>query len=249
MSQTLEKILHSQGFGARRQCRLRILSGHVQVNGVACSDPEQRFKPEGLTLTVQGDTLPVLPQVYLALYKPAGYECSRTPSHHPSVLSLLPHYLQARGVQPVGRLDQDTTGLLLLTDDGSWLQRMTHPRRHVPRRYQVHTSAPLEAAQMQALQQGVSLRGEQGLYVAHDVQLLGPSELALSVHQGIYHQIKRMMASAGNPLSQLHRQRIGQLDLSDLPLQSGQWMYLDETQIARAQANEPVTTATDGSKS
>jgi 16S rRNA pseudouridine516 synthase len=238
MLQTLEKILQSQGFGSRRQCRQRILAAQVQVDGHPCSDPEQRFDPAGLTLTVQGESLPVLPQIYLALNKPAGHECSRHPSHHASVLSLLPFYLQARGVQPVGRLDQDTTGLLLLTDDGQWLQRMTHPRRHVPRRYRLETRLPLTTAQCEQLQQGVSLQGERGCFAAHDLQVLGPQEVAFSIHQGVYHQVKRMMAAVGNPLVRLHREQIGQLVLTDLQLAEGAWQYLSPAQQRLAQTGD-----------
>ncbi len=232
----LEKILHAQGFGCRRTCRQLISTGQVRVQGEWCTEPMQRHQSEGLSVQVGGVDWVTQARVHLALHKPAGFECSRAPTHHPSVLALLPLHLRNRGVQPVGRLDQDTTGLLLLTDDGPWLQRLTHPRRHVPRRYEVVTAAALTAEQIQHLQAGVALHHEDGLFVAHRVQQLGERQLAFDIHQGVYHQVKRMMAAVGNPVVALHRSQIGQLVLADLPLGVGEWMLLDAEQVAQAQS-------------
>ena len=131
--QRLAQILFSQGFGTRRDCDGLVLGGWVRHAGAVVDDPDASFDPAGLVLEVQGQAWEVHTKALLMLHKPAGHECSQKPKHHPSVLSLLPPPLRLRGVQPVGRLDEDTTGLLLMTDDGALIHRLTSPKHHVPR--------------------------------------------------------------------------------------------------------------------
>ena len=130
-TQTLAQILFSQGFGTRRHCTALIAQGQVQVGGVTLGDPRASLPTEGLVFIVDGQPWTYHAKALVMLHKPAGYECSTKPRHHPSVLQLLPAPLRERGVQPIGRLDADTTGLLLLTDDGSLIHRLTSPRHHV----------------------------------------------------------------------------------------------------------------------
>ncbi len=125
---TLSQVLFSQGFGTRRECEALIRAGRVQIDGTAMIDAAVAVDTRGLQFSVDGVRWPYHARAVVALNKPAGYECSQKPSHHPSVLSLLPPPLRARGVQPVGRLDVDSTGLLLLTDDGALIHRLTSPR-------------------------------------------------------------------------------------------------------------------------
>ena len=128
----------------------------------------------------------------------------------------------------MGRLDQDTTGLLLLTDDGKYLQALTNPRKHVPKVYHVTTADPISAEQLMALEQGVELRNEKGIYAATNLQLFSTHQLAMTIHQGVYHQVKRMLAAVGNKVELLHRQQIGLLELPELP--EGKWIYLTSSQ-------------------
>nr|WP_246490883.1 16S rRNA pseudouridine(516) synthase [Chitinivorax tropicus] len=228
----MERILQSQGFGSRKACRQLIESAGVSVNGVACDDPQTVFDLAGLQFAVDGVTWAYRPQVYLMLHKPAGFECSRNPQHHPSVLSLLPAQLIERGVQCVGRLDEDTTGLLLLTDDGPWLHALTHPRRHVPKRYLAMLKHPLTDDMVAQLQKGVLLHGETTPLAARDAARAADSTLALTIEQGKYHQVKRMVAAVGNRVTQLHRAQIGYLSLGDLPI--GQWCYLTDEEVRLA---------------
>lgn len=131
----LEDILFTQGFGTRHECRGLISLGRVTFNGVLSTDPDSEVNPQGKVFSVEGTAWPYHEKAVIVLNKPVGYECSQKPTHHPSVMTLLPPPLRRRGVQPVGRLDADTTGLLLLTDDGALLHRLTHPKKHVPKTY------------------------------------------------------------------------------------------------------------------
>ena len=158
--QRLDDLLFAQGFGTRRQCAGLIAQGLVQVQGSVCTDPAAVFPPQGLRIAVQGQPWECRSPAYLMLHKPAGYECSQRPSAWPSIYALLPAMLRQRpaakggrasGVQAVGRLDQDTTGLLLLSDDGAFIHRMNAPRRHVPKVYEVSAAHAVTAAQIARL--------------------------------------------------------------------------------------------------
>lgn len=142
----LEDILFTQGFGTRHDCRAIARSGLVEIGGVVRDDPDEDFETEGLAFVVRGESWPYREKAILALHKPAGYECSLKPSAHPSVMTLLPAPLRRRGVQPVGRLDVDTTGVLLFTDDGRLLHRLIHPKRHVSKVYEVTLKHPATEA-------------------------------------------------------------------------------------------------------
>lgn len=236
----LDKLLQSQGFGSRKYCQTLIQNGAVKLNGELCLDENLKLKNEQLSsliMTIFEQDYVYRPKVYIALYKPKGYECSHQTSHHHSVFELLPDYLRLRNVQAVGRLDQDTTGLLLLTDDGQFLQKMTHPRHHVGKRYQVTTCHYFDDDFLQRLEQGVSLHQEQGVFIAHQVERVAENMLNMTIYQGLYHQVKRMIASAGNRVAHLHRFQIGHLELADLNLIEGQWCFLDELQLQALQQN------------
>ena len=155
--QSLQQILFSQGFGTRRECDALIYQRRVTVRGQLTNDPDELFDLEGLPFAVNGTDWIAHERALLMLHKPAGYECSQKPKHWPSVITLLPEPLRRRskgGVQPVGRLDADTTGLLLMTDDGTLIHRLTSPKHQVPKVYQVTTSEPVSAEQINALQKG-----------------------------------------------------------------------------------------------
>jgi len=156
----LLRILQSQGFGVRRACRALIEAGQVKANGILIENPETECDTASLTLTIDGEYWPYREKVYLALHKPAGFECSRQAQHHPSVFSLLPIPFAVRGVQPVGRLDQDSSGLLLLSDDGAFIHRYTSPKKEIGKRYRVICKHVVSDEQVAALLAGVQLRDE-----------------------------------------------------------------------------------------
>jgi 16S rRNA pseudouridine516 synthase len=226
MKMSLEYLLKSQGFGSRAECRALVGQGRVMVAGQVCKNWEAQFEAEGLSFSVDSVVWDYRKLAFLALNKPAGYECSRRPVHHPSVYSLLPPPLVTRGVQAVGRLDQDTTGLLLMTDDGPFIHTYTSPRKLVPKVYEVTTRHPVDEAQRAALLSGVELHGESKLAVASACTLLSERKFRLTVTQGKYHLVKRMVAAAGNRVEALHRIAVGGFALPvTLPL--GQWMWLE----------------------
>lgn len=224
----LEKILQSQGFGSRKYCQQLIKNGSVQIDNQVCDNPKQNINTDQLVFEVFGEEYQFREHVYIVLNKPQGYECSHQATHHKSVFSLFPEILLHRGIQCVGRLDQDTTGLLLLTDDGQYLQALTHPRKHAPKVYHVTTADPVTAEQQYGLEQGVELRNEKGIYAATDVRLFSEHQIAMTIHQGVYHQVKRMLAAVGNKVEVLHRHQVGLLELPDL--EEGEWIYLTPSQ-------------------
>jgi 16S rRNA pseudouridine516 synthase len=228
----LQDILFSQGFGTRRVCAGLVQQGHVTVGGQSCTDAAAHFEPVGLVFSVQGVAWPYQERAYLMLHKPAGTECSQKPSTWPSIYTLLPSPLRQRpqkgpvqGVQAVGRLDQDTTGLLLLTDDGQFIHRMNSPRHHVPKVYEVGVRHPVDEHQLRKLLEGVVLDDDPEPVRAAACEATGATSLRLTLTQGKYHQVKRMIAAVGNRVETLHRSRIGGLVLP-ADLAPGQWRWL-----------------------
>ena len=174
-------------------------------------------------------------QVYLALNKPVGYECSHQPQYHASVFSLLPRPLVERGVQCVGRLDEDTSGLLLLSDDGQFIHTYSSPKKKVPKVYDVTAKHPVSDAQLAALRDGVLLRDERLPIAAVAVERSGERRFLLTVAEGKYHQVKRMVGAAGNRVEALCRIAVGGLALP-ADLAPGQWRWLEADDLVRLRA-------------
>lgn len=221
----LERILQSHGFGTRKGCRAMIRHQRVAIAGTIHDDPFADVDTDGLVFTVDGSDWPFRQFASIVLNKPAGYECSRKPQHHPSVLELLPLPLRERGVQPIGRLDEDTTGLLLITDDGQLNHQLSSGKRKVPKVYLATVKHPLAQAQLDQLLAGVLLADEVELVVAVAAEKVDDYHLRLTLTEGKYHQVKRMVAAVGNRVEALHRETLGELSLPpDLP--PGQWRWL-----------------------
>lgn len=226
----LEQVLFSQGFGTRHECRGLIALGRVTFNGVLETDPDAEVDVLGASFTVDGQTWPYCEKALILLNKPAGYECSQKPLHHPSVMTLLPVPMRVRGIQPVGRLDADTTGLLLLTDDGALQHRLTHPKKHVAKRYRVTCKHPYSQKTVDDLLKGVKLVDEKTELKAQEVVKIDERTLDMTITSGKYHQVKRMVAAAGNRVEALERVAFGDLVLpDDLPV--GKWMWLPGVEV------------------
>lgn len=234
----LADILFTQGFGTRRVCNGLIEQGLVAVYAPGSTAPKviaaqdaTDFEPQGLRFQVQGVEWQCHTLAYVLLHKPAGYECSHKPSAWPSVYTLLPSPLRLRpnknaiqGVQAVGRLDQDTTGLLLLSDDGQFIHRISSPKHHVPKLYQVTCKHAVDALQINKLLDGVVLDDSPKPVRAAACVQTGELTLDLTLTEGKYHQVKRMLAAVGNRVEGLHRASMGGLTLDGL--RSGEWRWV-----------------------
>ncbi|WP_374665123.1 16S rRNA pseudouridine(516) synthase [Ramlibacter sp.] len=246
-----QELLFTQGFGTRRICAGLIQQGLVRAGGQTLTDATADVEPtEGMAYQVAGVDWAYHAPAYLMLHKPAGYECSQRPGAWPSIYTLLPGPLRQRpgrnatpGVQAIGRLDQDTTGLLLLSDDGAFIHRMSSPKKLVPKLYQVTTADPVTPQQVQRLLAGVVLDDSPRPVRAAACEATGTHTLDLTLTEGKYHQVKRMLAAVGNRVTALHRARIGALALP-ADLAPGQWRWLTAEDLqalsAAAPAQEPL---------
>lgn len=223
----LERILHKQGFGTRKMCRILILNEEVTVNGDLCDDPDAKFELHNLQLTVKGEAWPYQEHSYLMMHKPPHIECSRKTQFHPTIYSLLPPPLVERGVQCIGRLDEDTTGLILLSDDGQFIHRISSPKHHVPKVYEVTCKHAVNAEQIAHILAGVKLIDEDETIAALACEPMTDHILHMTLAEGKYHQVKRMIAAISNRVEALKRIKIGQLSLPE-DLAPGQWRWLSE---------------------
>lgn len=238
---TLDRILQSQGYGTRKYCRGLIEDGEVTIGGEVVDDYKAAFETNGLEFTIFDETWLYREHVYIVLNKPANFECSRKPSHHPGVLTLLPEQFTWRELQPVGRLDHDTTGMLLMSDDGPFIHAQSSPKRHVPKVYVATTHEPVTPELVAQLLEGVQLHDEPAPLAAQTCRMLGENQLEIVLEQGKYHQVKRMLAAAGNHCSALTRVAIGELTLASLNLQEGEWAYLDAEQLALLKPSDTIS--------
>ena len=241
----LQDILYTQGFGTRRVCAGLIQQGLVKVyqadTAEVITDVTTDMEATGLRYQVQGVDWEYHALAYIAFNKPAGTECSQKPSVHPSIYTLLPSPLRLRpqnsaiqGVQAVGRLDQDTTGLLLLSDDGQFIHRMSSPKKHIAKVYEVTTKHPIDDKQVQKLLAGVVLDDDLKPVKAAAALKVSEHHLQLTLTEGKYHQVKRMLAAVGNRVEGLHRSKIGNFELP-VDLLPGQWRWLSTLDLEQVQ--------------
>lgn len=228
----LYRFLQQQGFGSRKECRKLVEGGLVEVNGVPAGDYRELIDPERVDeLVVDGEIWePASLPVYLMLHKPAGYETSHKPMHNPSVFSLLPWQFGMMDIAAVGRLDVDTTGLLLFTTNGQFVHALTSPRRHVPKCYEILLKHPVSDDLVKHLEKGVFLKDDNERIAADAVEVVDEVTLLMTISQGKYHQVKRMVAAAGNRVAELHRRAFGTLELGEL--EEGEWRFLTREECA-----------------
>lgn len=224
------RLLQQQGFGSRRDCCRLVWDGYVSIRGEIQTDPNAEIKLEKLVFHVANKEWTYRHRLYLKLHKPAGYECTRTSDFHESVLVLFPPQFVERGLQAAGRLDVDTEGLLLLSDDGQFLHHVTSPKREIPKRYLVHLKHAVEQDFVQTLLGGVELRAEKEIFQAKECQLIDPQTLEMTISEGKFHQVKRMVAAAGNRVESLERHAVRGVVLGDL--EPGKWAELSAEEIA-----------------
>lgn len=229
---SLERILNHQGFGVRKLCRMMIRNHEITVNGELCDDPFAEFELENLYFTVKGEIWTYREQAYLMLNKPSNYECSHKTQHHPTIYSLLPYPLVERDVQCIGRLDEDTTGLILLSDDGQFIHKMSSPKWKVPKIYEVTCKHALDDAQIAHILEGVKLIDEDAPIAALACERISKNVISMTLAEGKYHQVKRMIAAISNRVEGLKRTQIGKLKMPvDLPI--GKWQWLSEDDLVK----------------
>ncbi|MGF2734292.1 16S rRNA pseudouridine(516) synthase RsuA [Marinobacter sp. DUT-1] len=214
---------------SRKEAKRAIGTGAVTVNGAVCRTANRKI-PEDARVTLDGEPLILPGERYLMMNKPAGVVSATTDSEHPTALDLLPPGL-SRDLHIAGRLDLDTTGLLLLTTDGQWSHRVTSPRTDCPKTYRVTLGEPLTDVAEQALVTGVVLRNEERETRPAKVRRVNDTVIELTISEGRYHQVKRMLAAVGNHVKALHRIRVGDIAL-DPQLAPGEYRALTGQEIA-----------------
>ncbi|MCC7517409.1 MAG: 16S rRNA pseudouridine(516) synthase RsuA [Pseudomonadales bacterium] len=223
-------IAHATGL-TRQQVQRAVRAGEVCVNGVVQCKPQMHLQTTD-SVMLRGELLQGVAPRYFMLHKPVGYVCANSDGHHPVVLDLL-HEPRRDGLQIVGRLDIDTTGLVLLTDDGAWNHRVTSPASACHKRYRVKLAESLSSVSAEVLRNGVLLDGEKHQTRPAQLTVVNATsdEVLLVIQEGKYHQVKRMFAAVGNHVLTLHRESIGDIAL-DTMLQPGEYRALTADEVA-----------------
>lgn len=219
-----DALLSRYGYCSRREAAVWLKQGRLSDNGVVISSPSARVQED--RALVNGEPVPFPHGLYIAFHKPVGYTCTHAEEDGTPVYDLLPEQWRRRTpeVQSVGRLDKETSGILLFTDDGKLLHRLTSPRQHVLKTYAFCTlnPVPIEAVALFAGGE-MMLRGEKTPCLPAQLELTSPCEGMLTLREGRYHQVRRMLAAVGAPVKSLKRVSIGPLSLDALGLAPGEW--------------------------
>ena len=232
----LDRLLANLGYGSRREVQRLVWAGLVSLDGVTLQDSDQRIAvtPDlSARMTVDDEPLDPPPGLVLALHKPVGVTCSHKEAG-PLVYKLLPERWRRRepAISTVGRLDKETSGLLLMTDDGALLHKIISPRSHVAKRYDVTVDRPLRGDEAIIFASGeLMLDGEAKPLLPAPLDVISPTRATVTLMEGRYHQVRRMFAAVGNHVTALHRDRIGNLDLPD-DLAAGDYRILGEADLA-----------------
>lgn len=227
----MDKILSTTGRWSRREVKDLVAQGRVRVNEIQVKKSDEKYDPQSAHITVDGQWVDCAPFAYIMLHKPAGV-VSATEDREKTVLDLLPQDLQRRGLFPVGRLDKDTEGLLLLTDDGNLAHRLLSPKKHVDKVYYAKVDGILTEKAVDSFQTGLVL-GD-GLHcLPAGLELLEEGTAALvTLREGKFHQVKRMLAACGAPVTYLKRLSMGGLQL-DEGLKKGEFRHLTMDELER----------------
>ena len=224
----LDKFLCDSGAGTRSQVKLILKSGRVTVDGAVERDNSRKIDPAKQTICLDGEVLSGKRRIVLMLNKPAGFVTATEDKNDRTVMELLPPEIRAQDVKPVGRLDKATEGLLLFTNDGDLLHRLISPKKEVPKIYYACHEGTATESDVAAFSAGLTL-GDGTVCLPARLEPLGAGESLVTVCEGKYHQVRRMMASRGMPVLYLERRQEGPLTLGDLP--RGQIRLLTEAEI------------------
>ncbi len=226
--QRLDKFLCDCGAGSRSQVKAILKAGRVTVDGAVARDPNMRFEPAIAQVCLDGEPIRSWGRVVVMLNKPAGYVTATRDATQPTVMELLPPEYKHLDLKPVGRLDKETEGLLLFTNDGDLLHRLISPKKEVPKVYYARHEGTAGQEDVDAFAAGLTL-GDGTVCRSAELKPLGEGESLITVCEGKYHQVRRMMASRGMPVTYLERREEGPLVLGDLP--RGQVRRLEEEEI------------------
>ncbi|TNE78267.1 MAG: 16S rRNA pseudouridine(516) synthase RsuA [Gammaproteobacteria bacterium] len=231
----LDRFISNASDYSRSQVKQLLRAGLVEVNGLITTNAATQVA-EGDTISVDGFDISTPSPRYLMLHKPAGVVSVTKDSEHPTALDLLDEP-RPEQLQIAGRLDIDTTGLLLITDDGQWNHRITSPRSHCRKTYRVELAEPLNTALVKKFADGLWLEGEKRRCLPAELEITGEHSALLTISEGKYHQVKRMFAAVGNRVTGLHRQKVGQIEL-DPRLAPGEYRPLTPDEIDSVNTHE-----------
>ncbi|MGF1712856.1 pseudouridine synthase [Vibrio kagoshimensis] len=222
----LDKFICKSTDLLKNEATIAINKGEVAVNGVVCLE-ESKQVHENNTVTQNGIVLIARPFRYILMNKPSGTICSNVDEAYPSLFN----YLDVDKVSELhiaGRLDADTTGLVLITDDGHWSFNITVPAKQCQKVYRVGLTRPIAEDVAEKFKHGIELQGEKELTRPAILEVVEPNEVLLTITEGKFHQVKRMFAAVGNRVISLHREKIGQVELD---VESGRWRYLSNEEV------------------
>ncbi len=228
----IDKIIASQGQYSRKEVKALIAKRRIAVDGRIVSSSSEKADPMTMLLTVDGKPLEFKRNLYLVLNKPKGYVSATEDREHPTVLELVPQEYRGRDLFPAGRLDRDTTGLMIITDDGVLAHNILAPKKHVPKRYHVELDIPVTEEMRLGFSEGVMLND--GVCKAADLIKTGEKTAEVTLREGRYHQIKRMFGCFGAEVVELKRLGMGRLTLP-ADLAEGECREMSEEELALLQ--------------
>lgn len=228
----LDKFITANSLLSRSQAKAAIRAGQVKVNAQLVKQANLKLQASD-QVHYQDQLLTARQPLYLALNKPVGYECSKAPSNHPSIFALLTDEQQEQfnELNPVGRLDVATSGLLLLTTDGQWLHQLTHPSKRISKTYLAELADPLASDAITAFAEGIQLNNEAKPCLPAQLELLNPQLAKITLEEGRYHQVRRMFAALSNRVIRLERLEFASLTLDNLQLAEGEIRSLTDAEL------------------
>ena len=228
----LDKLISASGLASRRETAVLVRLGRITVDGRPALSPDEKVDAAASEIRLDGERICCAAHRYFVMNKPAGVLSATEDASQETVLDLLPPELRRIGLSPAGRLDKDTTGLLILTNDGELLHRIISPKKHVSKRYLAEVEQTPDAGAETAFEAGLTL-GDGTICLPARLERRGGREVLVTVYEGKYHQVKRMLAAVGAPVKRLHRLSVGSLTLPE-ELPPGGWAELDAKEIQKA---------------
>ena len=224
----LDKFICESTELTRSLAKRALHRGDVTCDGVVVKNSGFKVLPQ-MAVHLDGTLISIIGERYIMLNKPVDTICSTIDEEYPSVLSLI-DIEKMDTLHIAGRLDVDTTGLVLITSDGQWSHKITSPKKDCGKRYLVELAEPIDASLIQVFADGVELRNEDGLTKPALIDIIDPTHVRLTISEGKYHQVKRMFAAVGNRVVNLHREAVGAIELNT-DLAAGEWRFLTDAEV------------------